>query len=104
MAGPRPGRVVRGSTTGRPLLAALALLGRRWALRIRWELTDGQRGARELRQRCDAMSPSVLYQRLAELTEAQLITKDAGNRYRLTPLGQALGTAIAPLDQWAKTW
>ncbi len=68
MAVPRPGRVVRGSATGRPLMAALDLLGRRWALRILWELTDGPRGARELRQRCDAMSPSVLYQRLAELT------------------------------------
>lgn len=50
------------------------------------------------------MSPSVLYQRLAELPEAQLISQDAGNRYRLTPVGQALGTAIAPLDQWAKAW
>jgi len=49
------------------------------------------------------MSPSVLYQRLAELPEAQLISQDAGNRYRLTPVGQALGTAIAPLDQW-KAW
>ena len=104
MAVPRPGRAVRGSTTGRPLMAALDLLGRRWALRILWELTDGPLGARELRQRCDAMSPSVLYQRLAELTEAQLISQDASNRYRLTPSGQALGAAIAPLDQWAKTW
>jgi DNA-binding HxlR family transcriptional regulator len=101
---PRPGRVVRGSATGRPLMAALDLLGRRWALRILWELMDGPRGARELRRRCDAMSPSVLYQRLAELTEAQLISQDADNRYRLTPVGQALGSAIAPLDQWAKTW
>ena len=104
MAVPLPGRVARGSATGRPLMAALDLLGRRWALRILWELTDGPRGARELRQRCDAMSPSVLYQRLAELTEAQLISQDADSRYRLTPLGRELGSAIAPLDQWAKTW
>src|SRR5215510_9960873 len=92
---PRPGRVVRGSATGRPLMAALDLLGRRWALRILWELTDGPRGARELRQRCDAMSPSVLYQRLAELTEAQLISQDAGTRYQLTPLGQTLGIEVS---------
>ena len=94
MTAPRPGRAVRGSATGRPLMAALDLLGRRWALRILWELTDGPRGARELRQRCDAMSPSVLYQRLAELTDAQLLSQDADSRYRLTPLGQALGAAI----------
>jgi len=85
MTAPRPGRAVRGSATGRPLMAALDLLGRRWALRILWELTDGPRGARELRQRCDAMSPSVLYQRLAELTDAQLLSQDADSRYRLTP-------------------
>jgi len=71
MAVPRPGRAVRGSATGRPLMAALDLLGRRWALRILWELTDGPRGARELRQRCDAMSPSVLYQRLAAARAAR---------------------------------
>ena len=29
---------------------------------------------------------------------------NAGCPYRLTPLGRALGAAIAPLDQWAKTW
>jgi DNA-binding HxlR family transcriptional regulator len=46
----------------------------------------------------------VLYQRLAELTEARLITQDADHHYQLTPLGQALGAAIAPLDQWARTW
>jgi DNA-binding HxlR family transcriptional regulator len=104
MAVPRPGQVVRGSATGRPLMAALDLLGRRWALRILWELTAGPLGARELRQRCDAMSPSVLYQRLAELTEARLISQDTDSRYRLTPMGQALGAAIAPLDHWAKAW
>ena len=104
MTVPRPGRAVRGSATGRPLMAALDLLGRRWALRILWELTDGPRGARELRMRCDAMSPSVMYQRLAELTEAGLVSQDADDRYRLTSLGQALATAIEPLDRWAKTW
>jgi DNA-binding HxlR family transcriptional regulator len=45
----------------------------------------------------------VLNQRLAELTGAQPISQDVGNRYQLTPLGQALGNAVAPLDQWAKT-
>ena len=104
MVAPRPGQAVRGSTTGRPLMAALDLLGRRWALRILWELADGPLGARELRQRCDTMSPSVLYQRLAELAEAQLISQDADSRYRLTPVGQELAAAIAPLDQWANTW
>jgi hypothetical protein len=35
----------------------------------------------------DPLQRSVLYQRLAELTEAQLISQDAGNRYQLTSMG-----------------
>jgi DNA-binding HxlR family transcriptional regulator len=85
-------------------MAALDLLGRRWALRILWELRDGALGARELRERCDGMSPSVLYQRLAELTAAELVTQDADSRYRLTPSGGSLSTAIKPLDRWAEDW
>ena len=95
---PRPGRVVRGSATGRPLMAALDLLGRRWALRILWELTDGPRGARELRQRCDAMSPSVLYQRLEDLQEAGLLRQTDDQRYELTEIGRALGAALIAVD------
>jgi DNA-binding HxlR family transcriptional regulator len=103
-AAPTPGRPVRGSTTGRPLMAALDLLGRRWALRVLWELRDGPVGARALRERCDGMSSSVLYDRLGELTDANLIRRDAGGRYDLTTLGESLGAALAPLDSWSKRW
>jgi DNA-binding HxlR family transcriptional regulator len=85
-------------------MAALDLLGRRWTLRILWELRVGPHGARELRQRCDAMSPSVLYQRLAELSTAGLIEQDAASRYQLTALGDSLSSAIKPLDKWARAW
>jgi DNA-binding HxlR family transcriptional regulator len=85
-------------------MAAMDLLGRRWALRILWELRDGPLGARALRDRCDAMSSSVLYDRLRELTTAGLMAKDEHDAYALTALGQSLGTALAPLDRWAQTW
>ena len=104
MATPRPGKAVRGSATGRPLMAALDLLGRRWALRVLWELRDGPVGARELRVRCDEMSSSVLYQRLAELGDAGLVQRDTDERYELTRLGSELGVAIEPLDAWARRW
>jgi DNA-binding HxlR family transcriptional regulator len=104
MATPRPGQAVRGSTTGRPLMAALDLLGRRWTLRILWELRDGPLGARELRVRCDEMSSSVLYQRLGELTDAGLVQRDDAERYLLSTLGHQLGAAIEPLDAWATRW
>ena len=101
---PRPGNVVRGSATGRPLMAAMDLLGRRWALRILWELRDGPTGARALRARCDGMSSSVLYDRLRELGASGLIARTPGDEYALSELGAALGAALQPLDAWAGTW
>jgi DNA-binding HxlR family transcriptional regulator len=104
MPTPRPGEPVRGSTTGRALMAALDLLGRRWALRILWELRDGPEGFRALRTRCDDMSSSVLRQRLVELGDAGLVTQDQQQRYQLTPLGADLYEALTPLHAWAARW
>ena len=95
---------VRGSTTGRPLMAAMDLLGRRWALRILWELRDGPIGARALRDRCDGMSSSVLYDRLRELGDAALIVQTDKDGYALTETGATLGRALRPLDDWAESW
>jgi len=85
-------------------MAALDLLGRRWALRILWELRDGNLGARSLRARCDDMSSSVLYARLGELRSAGLIEQAGDGAYALTALGRELGEAIAPLQRWAEAW
>jgi DNA-binding HxlR family transcriptional regulator len=103
-ATPQPGHPVRGSTTGRPLMAALDLLGRRWALRVLWELRGGPLGPRSLRDRCDQMSMSVLYERLRDLTEAGLIEPLDDGAYRLSTIGRDLGRALAPLDRWAERW
>ena len=84
-------------------MAALDLLGRRWALRVLWELRTEALGARALLARCDGLSPSVLYDRLRELTEAGVIGRE-GQDYALTTLGRTLGDAIAPLDEWSKRW
>ncbi|MFI5889459.1 winged helix-turn-helix transcriptional regulator [Actinoplanes sp. NPDC051513] len=79
------------------------LLGRRWALRLIWELRDGPVGARALLARCEGLSSSVLYQRLGELTGSGLAL--GGNEgYELTPLGKDLGRALGPLDEWANRW
>lgn len=99
---PRPGRPVRGSSTGRPIMAALDLLGRRWTLRVLWELSGSPAGFRELQRRCGRMSSSVLATRLAELTEAGLVAEDGG--YRLTRLGADLVGALGPLNEWSERW
>jgi DNA-binding HxlR family transcriptional regulator len=99
-----PGTAVRGSTTGRPLMAAMDLLGKRWTLRILWELREGPLGARELQARCDAMSSSVLYERLRELTDVGLVVQHVSESYELTKIGRSLNSALGPLDTWAKQW
>ena len=86
-------------------MAAMDLLGHRWALRILWELRDGGGlGARALRAHCDEMSSSVLYERLADLRTAGLVARRDDGKYALTPLGRQLGEAITPLQQWAQRW
>ncbi|MFB9415185.1 winged helix-turn-helix transcriptional regulator [Dactylosporangium matsuzakiense] len=101
---PRPGRPVRGSSTGRPLMAALDLFGRRWNLRIIWELQDGPVGFRALQQRCDNMSSSVLRQRLTELLDAQLVAQQPDTAYGLTDLGHGVFKALRPLARWSDAW
>lgn len=101
---PLPGRPVRGSATGRPIMALLDLLGRRWTLRVIWELRDESAPTfRELQARCDRASSSVLADRLRELTEAGLVVHD-GAGYALTGQGRSLLERLAPLDDWAATW
>jgi DNA-binding HxlR family transcriptional regulator len=103
MPTPQPGTPVRGSTTGRPIMAAMDLFGRRWALRVLWELRAGPVGARALLARCEGMSSSVLYQRLRELTASGIIAPSADG-YELTRQGAALSQALRPFDEWATTW
>jgi DNA-binding HxlR family transcriptional regulator len=85
-------------------MAAMDLLGRRWSLRVLWELRDGPVGFRALQKRCDAMSSSVLAARLDELGSAGLVVRDEADRYVLSEIGRDLGTAIAPLTAWAARW
>ena len=85
-------------------MALLDLLGRRWMLRILWELRSEALGFRTLQERCDSMSPSVLSQRLNELQEAGIVGHDNNGEYALTKEGVELLQALAPLQEWANGW
>ena len=101
MASLKPGAPVRGSKTGRPIMALLDLLGRRWTLRVLWELRTPAANFRELQARCDGMSSSVLSQRLGDLRAAGIVAPDT---LELTREGAKLLDALGPLDGWAKRW
>jgi DNA-binding HxlR family transcriptional regulator len=85
----------------RPVVQALDLLGRRWALRAVWELRRDALSYSELRDRL-GVSPSVLAQRLTELTEAKVIERDAARRYRLSGSGRDLARVLYDLNRWAE--
>jgi DNA-binding HxlR family transcriptional regulator len=102
-AAPSPGRPARGSDGGRPIMALLDLLGRRWALRVIWELRERPLAFRALQARCAGMSSSVLNQRLGELRAAGVVEAGPGG-YRLTDEGRLLLAAYPPLDAWAERW
>ena len=102
---PRPGQAVRGSETGRPIMALFDLAGRRWTLRVLWELMQADEPVtfRTLRDRCAAMSSSVLTRRVAELRDAQLVERNADG-YALSPLGRDLVVSMQPLVEWSERW
>ncbi|MBL8772508.1 MAG: helix-turn-helix transcriptional regulator [Phenylobacterium sp.] len=85
-------------------MALLDLLGRRWTLRILWELRDGALTARALRSACDDASPTVLQARLAELRAAGLVEHAAGRGYGLSEEGREFLTAFMPLYAFAERW
>ena len=83
----------------------LDLLGRRWALRVLWELRDGEaQSFRALRAACDAMSPSVLSERLEALREAGVVDAQEPGGYVLTREGRELVALLAPLQGWGERW
>lgn len=101
---PRPGRKVRGSRSGAPIMALLDLLGRRWAMGVLWTLCEGGPATfRALQQRCETISPSVLNHRLQELQTARLIEKTERG-YSATRLGRQIFERLVPLGAIAKAW
>ena len=86
------------------MLALLDLLGRRWALRILWELRAGPLSFRRLQERCDSMSTSVLSNRLTELRDSQLVERNGDGGYGLTEQGSLLLTRLDGIDEWTRQW
>jgi DNA-binding HxlR family transcriptional regulator len=83
-------------------LALFDVLSRRWALRVVWELSQGDATYRDLASRIPGMSTSVLTDRLRDLRVAGLVDHQHGLGYRLTPDGCDLIALLAPIADWAE--
>jgi DNA-binding HxlR family transcriptional regulator len=79
----------------------LDLLGRRWSLRLVWELRRNTLSFSELRER-SGISPSVLSARLRELADAGVVERAADRRYRLSGRGRELARILFELNRWAE--
>jgi DNA-binding HxlR family transcriptional regulator len=79
----------------------LDLLGRRWSLRLLWELRRDAVSFSELRKRTQ-ISPSVLSARLAELSSAGIVEQERSRRYRLTGRGRELARLLYEINRWAE--
>lgn len=91
-------------TSSPPIAQIIELLGKKWMMRVIWELRSGALTFRGLQERCDNMSPSVLNTRLRELEENSLIDKNAPGGYELSALGRELLIVYEPLNVWAAKW
>ncbi|ETD34160.1 transcriptional regulator [Williamsia sp. D3] len=102
-AAPKPGRPVRGSDTGRPLMALFDLLGRRGCLAVLWALRGGPCAFRALQEATGGMASATLNTRTKELREAGLVEL-GDDGYALTSWGTSLLEVGLPLEAWAVSW
>jgi len=94
---------VRGSQSGRPIMRLLDVLGKRWSLRIVWELRAGRMTFRELRMNCDDVSPTSLNLRLKELRALNLIDHNEDG-FGYTTWGRELSEHLLSLNEWSVGW
>ena len=85
----------------RAVESVLDLLGRRWALRLVWELRRSTLSFSELRERT-GISPSVLSTRLRELVDSDVLEREGGRHYRLSGRGRELARILYELNRWAE--
>lgn len=100
---PHPGKPVRGSRSGKPIMALFDLLGRNWSLGVLWQLSDGPLTFRRLQDRCEGVSPTVLNRRLKELRESGVVER-GDDGYRLSALGEELFGLLRPFGEWSGRW
>jgi DNA-binding HxlR family transcriptional regulator len=83
------------------MAVALDQLGKRWSLRLVWELRRDAVSFSELRERT-GVSPSMLTTRLRELEQIGVIERDGARRYRLSGEGRELARILYELNRWAE--
>jgi DNA-binding HxlR family transcriptional regulator len=94
---------VRGAQTTVKLAQAFDHFGRRWTLRVIWELRSEALKFRALQAACGDISPSVLQARIHQLRNLDVIEQIPGLGYRLTASGEQLFRVLVPMFEWTES-
>ncbi|GGK53111.1 winged helix-turn-helix transcriptional regulator [Nocardia camponoti] len=88
---------------------AIDVVGGKWKLHLMWVLGDGPQRFSEIRRLLPGVSEKVLTENLRHLEHHGVLHREIYPEipprveYTLTPLGQTLRTALAPLEDWGNT-
>lgn len=86
--------------------AAVAVIDGKWKTALLWLLEQGPRRPGELRRSLPGLREKVLTQALREMETDGLVHREVRDvvppktEYSLTPFGQELADALAPLSDW----
>jgi DNA-binding HxlR family transcriptional regulator len=90
------------------LEAAIDVVGGKWKPMILWALSAQPRRFGALRRELPGISEKVLTQQLRELEHDGIVHREVHEQvpprveYSLTPLGESLDRALAPLGDWGE--
>ncbi|MFC9893437.1 winged helix-turn-helix transcriptional regulator [Nocardia sp. NPDC127579] len=85
---------------------AIDVVGGKWKLHLMWVLSVGPQRFGEIRRLLAGVSEKVLAENLRQLEGFGIVHREIFPEvpprveYSLTPLGQTLQTALAPLEAW----
>ena len=88
----------------RPIMQLIDILGKKWVMRILWELNAGPCTFRELQGRCGDISPTIINTRIKDLCVAQFVLKTQDSGYALSEQGKELIELFNPLNSFADRW
>ncbi|MFE5509997.1 winged helix-turn-helix transcriptional regulator [Streptomyces sp. NPDC056529] len=86
--------------------AAISVIDGKWKTSLLWLLESGPQRPGELRRRLPGISEKVLTQALREMTEDDLVHREAHDVlppktvYSLTEAGRELSALLGPLSDW----
>ncbi|MDA1359714.1 helix-turn-helix domain-containing protein [Glycomyces luteolus] len=85
---------------------AIDVVGGKWKMHLMWVLAEGPVRFGQIRRKLEGVSEKVLAENLRQLEASGIVHRELYAEvpprveYSLTPLGESLNQALAPLEAW----